>query len=118
MTDKYRELEAKVLEWAEDREILSKATPKAQVKKTKEEVDELFEAICYQQQGIDGYLNDKNQRVWTTAEIQDAFGDILVTLIIGAKLQHIDLLDCLESAYNVIAKRTGKMVDGQFKKDE
>jgi hypothetical protein len=29
----------------------------------------------------------------------------------------LKLTDCLESAYNVIAKRTGKMVDGQFVKD-
>ena len=27
------------------------------------------------------------------------------------------LEDCLESAYNVISKRTGKMVDGVFVKD-
>jgi len=26
-------------------------------------------------------------------------------------------VDCLESAYNVISKRTGVMVDGQFVKD-
>jgi hypothetical protein len=29
----------------------------------------------------------------------------------------VSLIDCLESAYNVISKRTGKMVDGQFVKD-
>jgi hypothetical protein len=29
----------------------------------------------------------------------------------------MDLEDCLESAYNVIKNRTGKMVDGVFVKD-
>ncbi|NQY42389.1 MAG: nucleotide pyrophosphohydrolase, partial [Legionellales bacterium] len=51
------------------------------------------------------------------AEIKDAMGDIMVTLIIQAKMQGMSLEECLESAYNVIAKRTGKMVNGQFVKD-
>ena len=50
-------------------------------------------------------------------EIVDALGDILVTIIIQAELQGVSLTECLESAYNVIAKRTGKMVNGQFQKD-
>ena len=33
-------------------------------------------------------------------------------------MQGLKLVDCLESAYNVISKRTGKMVDGQFVKDD
>ena len=44
-------------------------------------------------------------------------GDIMVTLIIQAKMQNVSLEYCLKSAYNVISKRTGKMVNGQFVKD-
>jgi hypothetical protein len=33
-------------------------------------------------------------------------------------MQNLKLEDCLESAYNVISKRTGKMVNGQFVKDK
>jgi hypothetical protein len=44
-------------------------------------------------------------------------GDIMVTLIIQAKMQNVSLEYCLESAYNVISKRTGKMINGQFVKD-
>jgi NTP pyrophosphatase (non-canonical NTP hydrolase) len=51
-------------------------------------------------------------------EIIDGIGDTLVTLIIQAKMQGLNLLDCLESAYNVIANRTGKIENGQFVKDE
>jgi hypothetical protein len=40
-----------------------------------------------------------------------------VTLIIQAKMQGLDLNECLGSAYNVISKRTGKMVNGTFVKD-
>jgi hypothetical protein len=32
-------------------------------------------------------------------------------------MQGLTLEECLESAYNVISKRTGKMIDGQFVKD-
>ena len=97
----YDELEFMVLEWAKDKGILEKATPTAQALKTLEECNELIDAIDKE----DGY------------EIVDALGDILVTIIIQAKMQGVPLLNCLNSAYNVIAKRTGVMRDGQFHKD-
>lgn len=97
----YFELECAVEQWAEEKEILSKATPMAQALKTLEECTELGVAV------------NNNDR----AEIIDAMGDIMVTLIIQAKMQGLKLEECLESAYNVIAKRTGKMINGQFVKD-
>jgi len=48
----------------------------------------------------------------------DAIGDITVTLIIQAEMQGLDFQDCLQAAYDVISKRTGKMIDGQFVKDK
>ena len=97
----YNQLEALVINWANDKGILDKATTHAQAMKTKEEVHELIDAI----------ENDDKE------EIHDALGDILVTIIIQAKMQNVSLIQCLEGAYNIIAKRTGKMVDGQFVKD-
>ena len=97
----YNELEALVITWAHQKGILDNGKPRAQADKTVEEVQELIAAI------------DTNNK----AEIEDALGDILVTIIIQAEMQQMSLIDCLESAYNVIAKRTGKMVDGQFVKD-
>ena len=97
----YFELECAVEHWAEEKGILAKATPMTQALKTLEETTELCTAI------------NSDDR----AEIIDAMGDIMVTLIIQAKMQGLKLEDCLESAYNVIAKRTGKMVNGQFVKD-
>jgi len=84
-----------------DKGILEKATPFAQAMKTVEEVSELVVAI---------YENKAD-------DIKDAIGDILVTIIIQAKMQGMSVEDCLESAYNVIKSRTGKMVNGQFVKD-
>ena len=97
----YNQLEALVIEWAKNKGILEKATTAAQANKTMEECQELIDAI-----------QDDNRE-----EISDALGDILVTIIIQAKMQNMSLVECLEGAYNVIAKRTGKMVNGQFVKD-
>jgi NTP pyrophosphatase (non-canonical NTP hydrolase) len=97
----YKELEPLVIAWAKQKGILENGTPMAQCLKTIEEVYELQVAIA----------NKDNP------EIIDALGDILVTIIIQAEMQGLSLEDCLESAYNVIAKRTGKMIDGAFVKD-
>jgi len=97
----YGELSALVIAWADQKGILERGTPSAQAWKTVEETHELLQAI------------EKNDR----EEIIDALGDILVTIIIQAEMQNLDLIHCLGSAYNVISKRTGVMSEGQFKKD-
>ena len=97
----YRILESQVLEWAKDKGIFEKGTPIKQSYKTLEEVGELINAVS---------IKDKQ-------EIKDALGDILVTIIIQAKMQELDLIECLESAYNIISKRTGKIIKGTFVKD-
>jgi NTP pyrophosphatase (non-canonical NTP hydrolase) len=107
-----------VIQWAKDKGILDKATPMAQCFKTIEEVDELFEALTAQEKGLDEFVNSKGNLVNTREEIQDAFGDILVTITVGAELQGLDIEDCLQSAYNVIKNRTGKMENGQFIRDK
>ena len=99
--DFYFKLQTDIEKWAEEKGILDKATPMAQSLKTLEETTELCTAI------------NNNDR----PEIIDAIGDIMVTLIIQAKMQDLSLEKCLESAYNVISKRTGKMINGQFVKD-
>lgn len=114
----YNELEPLVIQWAKEKGILDKATPLAQAGKTFEEVKELIEAVEVQEEGLEYFTNYKGNLVNTEEEVKDALGDILVTIIIGAELQGLKLTDCLESAYNVISKRTGKMVNGVFVKDE
>jgi len=90
-----------VEEWAEAKGILAHATTLRQAEKTLEETNELICAI----------LNEDSH------EIKDAIGDIIVTIIIQAKMQGLTIEECLQSAYDVISKRTGKMVNGQFIKD-
>ena len=114
----YKELEQKVIEWAKEKGILEKATPIAQCDKTFEEVEELAEALEAQRMNLFEFINSKQKVVNTKFEIQDALGDILVTIIIQAEMQGLKLEDCLQSAYDVISKRTGKMLNGQFVKDK
>ena len=42
---------------------------------------------------------------------------MVVVLTSIAKFEDMLIEDCISSAYNVIAKRTGKMVNGTFVKD-
>jgi NTP pyrophosphatase (non-canonical NTP hydrolase) len=113
----FNELNDLVIIWAEEKGIFEKATPLSQMKKTEEEVSELMEAILAQNVGLKFYVNSKGKPVNTKAEVKDGIGDSLVTLVIQAKMQGLTIEECLESAYNIISKRTGKMIDGQFVKD-
>jgi len=98
----YFELECCVSAWAEERDIFKKSTPIKQALKTQEELTELMNAIVNE---------DK-------AEIEDALGDIMVTLLIQADMQDTSLEECLTKAYKTISSRTGKMINGQFVKDD
>lgn len=97
---KFNELKQKVEQWAEDKGILEQGTTHAQAHKTLEEASEILTAIT------------KNDR----AGIIDGIGDTLVTLIIQSKMNDLDILECLEYAYNEIADRKGEMINGTFVK--
>lgn len=97
-----QELEGRVIRWAEARRILPNSTPMAQAIKTTEEVAELLKALSK----------------GDMAEAQDAYGDILVTLIIGADLAGTNLLECLAGAYEQIKDRKGSLSpDGIYIKE-
>jgi len=98
----YRELEMKVIQWGEARQIVQNSTPEAQWIKTVEEVNELLDAI----------------KAGNRDEMKDAYGDILVTLIMGCACADIDLVECLELAYNEIKDRKGYLTpEGIFVKE-
>ena len=98
----YKTLEAAVLQWANDRMIIPNSTCTAQAIKTHEELGELLSAL--------------HRKSWL--EVRDAYGDILVTLIIGADLAGLDLVDCLALAYDQIKDRKGYLrEDGVFVKE-
>lgn len=88
-------------DWFQDRD-LDKGDGLGQLQKLHEEVYELAEARI---------VNDFSAEV-------DAIGDITVVLIGYCLQRGLDFEQCLESAYNVIKDRTGKVVNGVFVKDE
>ena len=94
-------LEQQIICWGLNKGILPNPNPIAQFHKTDEEVAELADAI-----------RDDNRE-----EAIDAIGDIIVTLIMQCQYWEVSLTTCVAQAYDVISKRTGKMVDGQFVKD-
>lgn len=98
----FEDLEGRVIAWAAARQIIPNSNPMAQSIKTASECVELLQA-----------LNKKD-----TKEAIDAYGDILVTLIIGAELYGVSLVACLEAAYDEIKDRKGHLgPDGLFYKD-
>lgn len=98
----YRELEMKTIQWGEARGIVQNSNPLAQASKTQEELFELIAAI---------HSDDYDA-------MKDAYGDILVTLIMGCACADVDLVSCLELAYNEIKDRKGYLnADGVFVKE-
>jgi NTP pyrophosphatase (non-canonical NTP hydrolase) len=98
----FSEIEMKTVQWGEKRRIVQNSTPAAQAIKTQEELDELIYAILH---------NDR-------AAMADAYGDILVTLVMGCACADLDLVTCFEGAYNEIKDRKGYLnADGLFVKE-
>jgi NTP pyrophosphatase (non-canonical NTP hydrolase) len=114
----FKKLSSRVVFWARQKGILASATALSQHSKTQEEVNELFEALMADRNQLPSFIDSKGKLKNTKAEIKDAIGDILVTLLIQCRLQNLSALDCLNSALNVIEKRNGKMVGGVFVKDK
>ena len=90
-----------IREWALNKGIYEKGDPKTQYIKLSEEMGELAMSIL---------KNDPE-------EFMDAIGDCVVVLTNLAHLNGVKIEDCINGSYNVIAKRTGKMVNGTFVKD-
>ena len=92
----------KIRDWAGERGLYTKGDTKTQFCKLMEEAGELGRAILKQ---------DK-------PEVVDAIGDMVVVLTNMAHLSGTTIEECIDTAYKVISKRTGKMINGTFVKDE
>jgi NTP pyrophosphatase (non-canonical NTP hydrolase) len=98
----YADIEMQVIRWAEARRIIPNSTPTAQLLKAFSEMGELADATA------------KNDR----AGVVDGVGDVMVCLINYCALQDIDLVKCLEAAYEEIKDRKGTMMpSGVFVKE-
>jgi NTP pyrophosphatase (non-canonical NTP hydrolase) len=90
-----------IRKWAKEKGILDKGDAKTQYLKLQEEAGELAKALL---------KNDE-------PEIIDALGDCVVVLVNLAALKGYKLEFCINTAYDVISKRTGKMENGTFVKN-
>jgi len=90
-----------IREWANERGLYEHGDPKTQSLKLVEEVGEICRAT----------LKEDHD------EVIDGIGDCVVVLTNLAELHGVTIEECIASAYGVISKRTGKMVNGTFKKD-
>jgi len=88
--------------WHYDRNLIKGTNDLAQLKKLREEVNELFYSIGKKQNPIDD------------------IGDIIVVLINIAERNELSIWQCLSHAYNDIKDRTGRIDDvtGMYVKDK
>ena len=89
-----------IRKWAQERGIYDKGNSHTQYVKLMEEAGELAQGLLKK----DGY------------EIKDAIGDMVVVLTNLAALEGMQIENCIDSAYNEIANRKGKMTNGTFVK--
>ena len=87
--------------WARTRGLYERGDKKTQYIKLIEEVGELAQAILKEDQD----------------NIQDAIGDIVVVLTNLSELSDTKIETCINDAYQVIANRKGKMMNGTFVKE-
>ena len=92
----------KIRSWAHTRGLYKSGNPETQYIKLQEEAGELAKALL---------KNDQQ-------EIVDAIGDMVVVLTNLAHQRDVYIEECIQTAYEVINKRTGKMINGTFVKDE
>ena len=98
----YSVLARKIINRFTDIGIVKPENAKTQFMKVTEELGELAEGIN----------KDK------TEQVKDSLGDVLVTLILLAEDLNLNLLDCLNSAWNEIKDRKGEVKNGSFVKEE
>ena len=91
----------KIRDWADERGLYDKGDTKTQFCKLMEEAGELGRAIL------------KDNQV----EFVDAIGDMVVVLTNMAMLGGTSIETCIDTAYDEIKSRKGKMVNGTFEKN-
>jgi NTP pyrophosphatase (non-canonical NTP hydrolase) len=92
----------KILEWAEERNLVHGSNMQAQTVKLFEECGELAAGVARKDY-------DK---------IVDSIGDAVVVLTILAAQAEVPIEECIDLAWEQIRYRKGKMVDGVFIKEE
>jgi len=98
----YSMIEMDIVRWAEARKIIPNSTPEIQLLKAMSEIGELADATI--------------KKDYDT--IVDSVGDVMVCLINYCALQNINLVSCMQVAYDQIKNRKGTLLpNGVFIKE-
>ena len=98
----YADIENKIIIWSQQRKIIPNSTPETQLLKAMSELGELADATI---------KKDRDA-------IVDSVGDVMVCLVNYCALQDLNLVDCMEVAYDQIKNRKGILLpNGLFVKD-
>lgn len=108
----FRMLQADVLRWAKDKDLLHAENADKQFMKFVEEVFEFKTEMDMFEYGGE-ILKPVNLE-----HVKDEMGDIFVTLIILCEQIGIDPVECLSMAYEKIKNRKGRTIGGTFVKEE
>jgi len=97
----YEAVELDIIRWSEARRIIPNSTPATQLLKMMSELGELADATIKQDR----------------EGVVDGVGDVMVCLINYCALQDLNLVSCIESAYEEIKDRKGMLLpNGVFVK--
>ena len=95
------ELIQKIERWADDRNLIKGSNSTKQFLKLGEEMGELASGLAKGRHEV----------------VKDSIGDLVVVLTILARQEGLEIMDCVEQAYDEIKDRKGRMVDGVFIKE-
>ena len=106
------ELIEKTKEWFVEKQIIEKSNALKQLEKTQEELTETRDALIRLSESrvimaIENCDTVMHQDAHMSS-VKDGIGDVLVTLIGVSMMLNTSLEECLQIAYDVISKRTGK----------
>lgn len=120
----FEELKDRVLDWADDKDLLHTENADKQFMKFIEEVFEFNDSFTTVKLASQLWEQSRSQGIEINFEnelFKDMYlemGDIFVTLIILCEQIGVDPMECLDMAYEKISKRKGKTINGQFYKSE
>ena len=98
----FAEIELDIIRWSEARKIIPNSSPEIQLLKAVSEMGELADATIKKDQ----------------EDIIDAVGDVMVCLINYCALQDINIVGCMQVAYDQIKNRKGTLMpNGVFVKE-
>lgn len=98
----FTDMELAIIHWAEARKIIPNSTPATQLLKLVSEVGEVAD----------------EQVKGNVPAMKTEVGDVMVTLVVFCALHDIDLVDCMNLAYDKIKDRKGTLLaNGVFLKE-